>query len=201
MNIFDCEDLENEGVSCTQVKQSLQIECFDKVFRRSADLPKKFKTKAFNLCLELTDKGINNFITETNYSYTIWEEAKQTQQEEKNHLLKEENTEKTSSSSSLFIHSKEELNNNVPKPKEKIEAKIEPQIFIRISPSHIDCDEEDTNIEPIFTPHETLNQQQPIIGNELNETQTYRGVEISKQTKFNLSVCPKKSRTYRGVVY
>jgi hypothetical protein len=87
MHIVDFKDLEQQGVSAKQFEQSLQIECFSKVFQRSIDLHKRFKTKVFNVSQELTRKGIDNIITENNYSYTIWKEISKIQKKEDNHLV------------------------------------------------------------------------------------------------------------------
>lgn len=75
--IFDFDDLEKEGVSAIEFNQSLQIKCFHKVFQRIIDLNKKLKIQVFNVSEELTEKGIDNIITESNYSYTIWKQVNQ----------------------------------------------------------------------------------------------------------------------------
>lgn len=75
MNIISAKDLTQQGLSDLQIKKDLQIKCFDKIFERSSDLPKKFKTKAIGISHQLTKKGIQSFITETSYCYTVWKES------------------------------------------------------------------------------------------------------------------------------
>lgn len=83
MSIINFEDLSGIGISEIQLKQSSEIECFDKIFRKSFDLSKKLKTKIVNLSEELTRKGIENFIIENDYFYTLWEEVKPVENEQK----------------------------------------------------------------------------------------------------------------------
>lgn len=76
MKVISSEELANHGISKAEIQQALEIQCFTKKFRRKSDLPKKFKDKAINVCAEIAQAGLDTFITETNYSYTIWEESK-----------------------------------------------------------------------------------------------------------------------------
>lgn len=96
MYVIDMEDLEKEGVSLSQVQGSLEIQCFDKIFHRSSDLPKKFKDKAFNVCKKFTDTGLESFITETSYSYTIWKEIKSVKEEKNSQNFSEIKPEQSS---------------------------------------------------------------------------------------------------------
>ncbi len=76
VRILNQEDLSNHGISAAEVQKSLEIECFKKRFRRKSDLPKKFRDKAMSVSATVMEMGLESFITETNYSYTIWEESK-----------------------------------------------------------------------------------------------------------------------------
>lgn len=78
MDILPLETLTVEGLTLPQVQQSLSIQCFGKSFQRKSDVPKKFKAKALNLASDLLKEGIESFVTETNFSYTVWAEKKVT---------------------------------------------------------------------------------------------------------------------------
>ncbi len=76
MRILTANELTKMGIAVAQVQQSLTLTYLTKEFRRQSDLPKKFKDKALNICQELYQNGKDSFVTETNYSYTVWEEEK-----------------------------------------------------------------------------------------------------------------------------
>ncbi|AFZ48180.1 hypothetical protein Cyast_2231 [Cyanobacterium stanieri PCC 7202] len=76
MEILSLDNLQNYGVNPAEVQKALKIECFGKSFLRKSDVPKKFKEKALFLASELLTKGEQSFVTETNFSYTVWAEEK-----------------------------------------------------------------------------------------------------------------------------
>ena len=140
MYVINIEDLESQGVSSTEVKKSLQIECFDKIFRRTSDLPKRFKSKAFILCQELTNSGVHSFITETNYSYTVWKEELNI--EEKINKQNSQNNNNYSLNYQVFVREKEptsvqtfEPSDNNQKDNQKadgrimMEKKVTPKVY------------------------------------------------------------------------
>ncbi len=76
MKLLKPEDLEKQGVSILAVQKARSLHYLSREFSRKSDLPKKFLQKALDICQEMAQTGKDSFITETNYSYTIWEEEK-----------------------------------------------------------------------------------------------------------------------------
>lgn len=76
MKILSNDDLKDKGVSLSEAHSSLVINFSSKQFRRKCDIPKKFKEKALKECAKIEGEGKESFITETSFSYTIWEEEK-----------------------------------------------------------------------------------------------------------------------------
>lgn len=206
MNIINCQDLEAQGISQSEMKQSLAISCFNKTFRRSADLPKKFKNKALNLCQELTEKGLKTFITETNYSYTIWQEEKE---------IAEANSDlddyKKQSTSSIVIRKEEKSTSYPQQQKENEEIVFEERDYEYISNSKFLDDEEEEQRESEATSksedENNINNNKFYNANSSSEEiKKYRGVIVNSNknqdqslTNYN-QVNSEQSYKYRGVV-
>ncbi|MBE9222949.1 hypothetical protein IQ215_09610 [Cyanobacterium stanieri LEGE 03274] len=76
MEILSLEHLQTYGVKSEEIQKGLKINCFGKCFLRQSDVPKKFREKALILSAESLSKGKQSFVTETNFSYTVWAEEK-----------------------------------------------------------------------------------------------------------------------------
>ena len=74
MKVLTGQELERSGISLSEAQRSLTLNYLNKKFVRKSDVPKKFKDKALNICYQIFEMGKESFLTETNYSYTIWEE-------------------------------------------------------------------------------------------------------------------------------
>lgn len=220
MYVMDIKELEDEGVSITEIKQSLEIECFDKIFSRSSDLPKKFKDKALNICQELREKGSHSFITETNYSYTIWQEKNISNQKENKPNLTHINeirslldNKEDSVNDSLSIDSEKESNsleieneqNNQLQVTNNLTANnFHSAVYIAtsIAQKKKEIQELEAQLQVNLTENETISNLPSTI------VQTYRGVTIETkqdslgvQIASNIAANKKKVRTYRGIVY
>lgn len=185
MEILGIDNLIIQGVSLAEVQKSRSINCFDTTFKRKSDLPKKFKTKALNLSAEIVKTGIKSFVTETKYSYTVWEEEKI----EKTDLSSINDDQIMLESDSLNSFSSNDRNNinytyqyNQPASENMIKDfnyKSTPMIINETTP---------LNRETSFS----ADQQIEITNvDELKVTE-----EVNKK---NTTI--KKTRTYRGVVY
>lgn len=179
MEILSLDNLQNHGVNPAEVQKALKIQCFGKSFLRKSDVPKKFKEKALFIASELVSKGEQSFVTETNFSYTVWTEEKVNLPTKKsvsqpNHSTPQILTKKTvvrQPETSILESVKEKENN------------VQWNISIR-----------DNN--PSVPSQDSPNSE---------KYQTYRGVAFSVETKEeeekpNMRV-KKKPRTYRGVAY
>ncbi len=166
MYVINMKDLESQGVSSTEVKKSLQIECFDKIFRRTSDLPKKFKGKAFILCQELTNSGVHSFITETNYSFTVWKEEL--------NIEEKINQQNNQNNNLLAVTSKSTVakNNNSPSNY---------QVFVReqeSAPAQIFESQDNTQEETSSIDQETVIEEKTNskVHTAKRKTRTYRGI-------------------------
>jgi hypothetical protein len=72
--IYTVEQLENKGVGLKEIKQGIKIKCFNKVFVRVNDFPKKFREIALKNCQNYVQSGIDSFIVESKFALTIWKE-------------------------------------------------------------------------------------------------------------------------------
>lgn len=224
MYVINIKDLETEGVSLSQIKQSLEIECFNKIFHRSSDLPKKFKDKAFNICQELREKGKHSFITETNYSYTIWQEKNLPSQEVNKHNLtaikeirSNSQSKEDSLNDSLSIDSKQQLtdsqiknqvNNRLNNPA-KIVNHLTANNFhsavslaASIAKKRQEIQELEAQLKTNLQENEFINDLPLDTLNTSDEVsfendQDSLGVQIAS----NIARAKKKVRMYRGVIY
>ncbi len=185
MDIIGLDNLVIQGVSLAEVQQSLSINCFDTTFKRKSDLPKKFKTKALNLSAEIVKTGIKSFVTETNYSYTVWEEEK-IEKTDLSSILDDQIMQESESESSL---SSDELN--------KIDYTYQ---YNQPSSENII---KDFNYKS--TPM-TINETIPLNRETSSSTAQQIGITNVDELKVTEEVNQKnttikKTRTYRGIVY
>lgn len=178
MEILSLDNLQNYGVNPTEVQKALKIQCFGKSFLRKSDVPKKFREKALFLASELLTKGEHSFVTETNFSYTVWAEEKVNLPPKKSSYQPPSNTPQSFTKKTVIREQQIPVMETV----KEIENNVQWNISIR-------------------------ENNPPVVSNDLpspEKYQTYRGVAFSVETKEeekqNLGA-KKKSRTYRGVAY
>ncbi|MGI0483109.1 hypothetical protein ACN4EE_20290 [Geminocystis sp. CENA526] len=207
MKLLLLDDLVEQGISATEVQQSMTLNCFAKTFRRQSVLPKKFKDKALNLCEEMTQLGQETFIVETNFSYTVWvEEPKIKEQTNKvnsasiNNQLNTNNVDQNQNlSASLPVINEEELEVSVSSmEKTEIDSK---QTFVPSSYNLFDIASSNSLQKNVRQNRE--NKPVSAVGEDVK---TYRGVVIQDSPKSpsadTSAVKPKgKPITYRGVTY
>ncbi|HIK38528.1 MAG: hypothetical protein NZ901_04245 [Geminocystis sp.] len=87
--VISFEELNSQGISAEDFKKSLTLKYQAKTYRRRADLPKKFREKAMVLCEEIAREGKDSFVTETSFSYTVWEEEIPIVEGHKNTIIRE----------------------------------------------------------------------------------------------------------------
>jgi hypothetical protein len=198
MKLLLLNDLVEQGISATEIQQSLTLTCFAKTFRRQSVLPKKFKEKALNICQEMGQSGQETFIVETNYSYTIWVEEEKIK-EEKNTSINSE------------LDNKEIIQND---KKSKITASFTEKTDIDSKQTFIPST---YNLFEIVSSNNLQDNSRQIredkkvssVSEEiLEEVKTYRGVVVNESLKSKPVVeetSPLKQkvkpRTYRGITY
>lgn len=98
MFVYTLEYLENQGVAKKELKQAFQIKCFEKIFTRSHDFPKKFTEKAIELCKAHISDGFLSFISEGQFSLTVWREKTEQENHQKSSQPNQFNSNKIDSS-------------------------------------------------------------------------------------------------------
>ena len=78
MNILTAEQLEAYKISLDDVKNAVNLTLDNQQYDRKSDIPKQFLDKIDSICQEIETAGKKCFITESTYSYTIWEEKQNT---------------------------------------------------------------------------------------------------------------------------
>ncbi len=207
MYVIDREELESQGVSDSEIKKSLQIECFESTFQRSSDLPKKYKRKALDLCQEFNNNGIRSFITETNYSYTVWKESKpQTES-----LVNPRVTVTTTTDNDLSDRTTTMIN---PNPGYRVVIRSDDSSKTTIienqeaqNPQKQVQEYQDLAIATSLEIKETK-QEQPLVDPSVDLEQqdsesvtTYRGVPVAKSVNKKVYIPKRKQLTYRGLGY
>lgn len=207
MKLLLLEELTQQGISSSDIKKSLTLNYVGKTFCRQSDLPKKFRAKAFNLCLEMIQQGKESFIIDTSYSYTIWVEQKNIDEviesKDSKFIIKE-----------IQEYADEKVNNlplsSVNKNSIKIEEKI-PFIHQNEIDNQTKILQEEYNI--FHSPkgeNFTQNRKENIsyVSETIDDTKKYRGVRMNqpmnKKTvveEETLSTHRLKTRTYRGITY
>lgn len=214
MNILTVGQLTEQGISVTEIQKSLTMTYLNKQYRRKSDLPKKFREKVLSLCAEIENLGKQCLITETNYSYTVWEEEKLVTtkaniNKNQSEILTDNNTttnpsvdsetdttilEDNSKEVNLFTQSNTVINGN----NDINSSKREYNLFQYTANSDV--------LENI---RERKNQRQSLSSETGEEVIKYRGVAISQsmtatvtppQTSQSLAV-NRTSRRYRGIAY
>lgn len=69
---LNCQFLESQGISFTEIHTSLKINCFGNTFYRVYVVAKNYKEKAITICREYLDNGSDAFITESKSFFSIW---------------------------------------------------------------------------------------------------------------------------------
>ena len=109
MKVITDKELEKSGISVSEAQKSLTLVYLDKKFIRKSDVPKKFRDTALNICNKIYEMGKESFVTETNYSYTIWEEEQKSNNTKK--ILKTTATANTEKDDKPFSSSPYSLKN------------------------------------------------------------------------------------------
>jgi hypothetical protein len=198
MKLLLLNDLVEQGISATEIQQSLTLTCFAKTFRRQSVLPKKFKEKALNICQEMAQSGQETFILETNYSYTIWVEEEKIK-EQKNTPINSKVEKKE------IIKNEEELETTVSfKEKTEIDSKqtLTPSTYNLFD--IVSSNDLQSNVRRIREDKKVSSVSREI----LDEVKTYRGVVVNQSLKSQPIVeetsplkQKTKPRTYRGITY
>jgi hypothetical protein len=207
MYVIDREQLESQGVSDSEVKKSLQIECFESIFQRSSDLPKKYKKKALDLCQEFNNNGIRSFITETNYSYTVWKESKPQTESSLNPRV----TLTTTPNTELSDRTTTVIN---PNPEYRVVIRSDDSSKTTIienleGQNRQKQDQEYQNLAIVTSVElKETKQEQTLVNQSVDLEQqdsdsvtTYRGVAIAKSVSKKTYVVKRKQLTYRGLGY
>ncbi|MGY6531043.1 MAG: hypothetical protein ACXITR_14050 [Cyanobacterium sp.] len=190
MEILSAENLQVYGVKAEDIQKSLKIECFGKSFVRESDVPKKFREKALFLSSEFLTKGKQSFVTETNFSYTVWTEVKEVKTS--NNSRPKDNSRGDVSELNSRILARREVNNNVPRETS----------YRAIDTIEREVNNTQWNVQPYASPMVDKPISSPPATSP--ELQTYRGVAFSaegKEEKKQNARNQKKVRTYRGQVY
>ena len=108
------DQLLEQGVQNSEVKQGFQVDCFSKTFRRDSDLPKKFRDQAISRCQENIKSGLSSFIVETKLYLTVWKEEQKQQPNEEVSFQKLDQLSQNNESNSNFQHL-EEVSQNTKK--------------------------------------------------------------------------------------
>lgn len=223
--IVSFEDLNNQGISAEDLKKSLTLKYQSKTYRRRADLPKKFRDKAVILCEEIAREGKDSFVTETSFSYTVWEEEKSFVEEYKNTLIREtEENYITNSSPADYENTTvwETKEENITRQKaEMIEMMTTILENTTFGDSNINTKADNGSVKREYNLFQYTREKNYLpsledIQNRQDDTNAiispeevikYRGVVVNQAEKPTtvatspLQQTPKKTRVYRGVVY
>ncbi|BAQ63316.1 hypothetical protein [Geminocystis sp. NIES-3709] len=203
MKLLLLKDLVEQGISPTEVQQSLTLTCFTKTFRRQSDLPKKFKEKAVNLCKEMNQLGKETFILETNYSYTVWVEEQGIKEKKKSQDSSSQANQNLSVSSSVENNTELEVY-TLPIEEKVIDSK---QTFTMTEYNLFDI-ASSNNFERNRRQNQEEKQMSSASKEITDEVKTYRGVVLNQSVKTQPVIeetSPLKQkvkpRTYRGITY
>lgn len=213
MKILTVEQLTEQGISVTEIQKSLTMTYLNKQYRRKSDLPKKFRVKVLGLCTEIENSGKQYFVTETNYSYTVWEEELVTT---KANINKNDSETFIANNTSINRSLDSETNTTILEEKSK-EVNLFTQSNIVISGNNnTDSSKREYNLFQYTANSNVLenirqrkNQRQSSSSETGEEVIKYRGVAINQPITPTVTT-PKthqsvtinhKSRTYRGIAY
>ncbi|MBF2056586.1 MAG: hypothetical protein IGQ45_05020 [Cyanobacterium sp. T60_A2020_053] len=187
MDILPLETLTVEGLTLPQVQQSLCIQCFGKSFQRKSDVPKKFKSKALNLASDLLKEGIESFVTETNFSYTVWAENKA------------EKAPVKPQSEPFISVSTPENKSFTPSPVTYITSQTN---YIPPSPVTAPYQSEPSTVQKSQPDSSLAQEYQGVEESNQEVEQKYRGaVIVDSESPEKNSRMKRKPKTYRGVTY
>ncbi len=195
MFVYTLEYLENQGVAKKELKQAFQIKCFEKIFTRSHDFPKKFSEKAIELCKAHISDGLLSFISEGPFSLTVWREKTEGENHQKSSQQNQFNRNKIESSipntlSNSQIHSSKNVATQV--VTNKVVTNHNYTVSSRTKSAETKQEINNNNLQPYQyrrtfnnTPHSSI------------EDKNIEKLSISHK----LMPTKKAKRTYRGIQY
>jgi hypothetical protein len=219
VRIVSHEELSYHGISPAEIQKSLEIQCFKKKFQRKSDLPKKFKEKAIYVCTTIMEMGLESFITETNYSYTVWEESQIQKEEIKPNKVPITLNNNKSIQTENRTDKEDKFTNKISQHLKETKITHFSDSFkeindIEILEGNIDDDTDDNDYTYIsdfssLSNQVNLSQQHQkmdrIDQNEISiitqPMKKYRGVAITSSNDELANVRKKRQKTYRGITY